>query len=120
MASTQMNVRIDEDVKSLGDAAFAKVGLTPSRVVQTVWRLAAIDDALPRVLAGKASLSHLATGEKHEVQAPSEEALEGPRIVESFYKQMGIPLPSEKEKLDYEAMREDARLERFAEKGVAL
>ena len=37
MAATQMNTRIDEDLKRRGDEVIAKHGLTPSQVVRAVW-----------------------------------------------------------------------------------
>ena len=41
MGMTQMNVRIDEDLKAAGDAAFRAAGVTPSEVVRSVWEYAA-------------------------------------------------------------------------------
>lgn len=55
MASTQMNVRIDADIKRSGDAAFARAGHTPTDVVRKVWEFAARNehdvDAIREALA---------------------------------------------------------------------
>lgn len=41
MAGTQMNLRIDAQVKDRGDAALAQAGYTPSRAVRAIWTFAA-------------------------------------------------------------------------------
>lgn len=41
MASVQMNLRIDEQVKQLGDAALMEAGYSPTQAVRTVWSFAA-------------------------------------------------------------------------------
>lgn len=41
MSMTQMNVRIDADLKKAGDEALASIGLTPSETVRMVWQVAA-------------------------------------------------------------------------------
>ena len=56
MPLAQMNVRIDEELKREGDAAFAKLGLTPSQAARSVWRLAASYADAPEKLAELISL----------------------------------------------------------------
>ena len=41
MAKTQMNVRVDENDKRLGDEAFDNAGYNPTQVVGAVWGFAA-------------------------------------------------------------------------------
>ncbi len=41
MASVQMNLRIDEQVKQLGDAALMEAGYSPTQAVRAVWSFAA-------------------------------------------------------------------------------
>ena len=40
MAPVQMNVRIEQDLKNAGDAAFEDIGYTPTEVVREVWGFA--------------------------------------------------------------------------------
>ena len=40
-ASSQLNVRIDSDLKRAGDAVFTSIGLSPSQAVRALWELAA-------------------------------------------------------------------------------
>ena len=117
MPTTQMNTRIDDDVKAQGDAAFAAAGYTPSQVVQTVWRLAAADATFPQTLFAMAGAVNQ-TAEQTLKDALSEEALRGANIVNGFYRKFGIPLPTEKEDLDYKSMRDEARAERWKERGL--
>lgn len=41
MSTTQMNLRIDAQVKERGDAALAQAGYSPSRAVRAIWEFAA-------------------------------------------------------------------------------
>lgn len=41
MASMQMNLRIDEQVKQLGDAVLLEAGYSPTQAVRAVWSFAA-------------------------------------------------------------------------------
>ena len=47
---TQMNVRIDEELKRSGDAVFMEAGLTPSEVVRSVWEYAAQHGEAPAIV----------------------------------------------------------------------
>lgn len=49
-ASTQLNTRIDSDLKREGDAVFRRAGLTPSEVVRGVWSYAAEHQEVPDFL----------------------------------------------------------------------
>ena len=42
MALTQMNVRIEQSEKALGDRVFCDLGYSSSQVVRAVWRFAAV------------------------------------------------------------------------------
>lgn len=40
-ASAQINVRLDANLKRIGDAALSSAGMTPSQAVRALWQLAA-------------------------------------------------------------------------------
>ena len=50
MATTQMNVRLEDDLKRRGDAAFAAAGYTPTQVVRRIWERAAETGGDPEAL----------------------------------------------------------------------
>ena len=109
MAMTQMNVRLDAEEKAAGDAAWASIGYTPSRLVQEMWRFAT------RNRNNKRALREVAL--KLEEPAPElspeqEERLKWhamvPGIYESMLAEMGIegipePLDITDDELLYEA-----------------
>lgn len=117
MAMTQMNVRIDEQLRIEGNAALESVGISPAQMVRAVWSYAARNKNNPLKL--KHDLKFL-----EEDKAPSEEVqrrldliAEGQKIVEDFYREMGIT-PSGTDDTPYEVLKEQAYLEHWREKGL--
>ena len=41
MATTQLNIRLDSQIKDEGTAAFAELGYTPTQIITSVWEYAA-------------------------------------------------------------------------------
>lgn len=116
MGKTQMNTRIDENVKQAGDAAFAAIGWTTSQVVQTVWEIAAIDHTFPALLKELAEKPKKSAALLHK-EAMQAEIVRGANLVAEARKALGLPTPK-KEKLDYRKMREEMFYERMAERGL--
>ena len=48
---TQLNTRLNTDLKRGGDTVFARFGLTPSEVVRKVWQYAVDNQAIPEFMA---------------------------------------------------------------------
>ena len=110
--NTQMNVRIDEQVKLLGDEVFAGLGFTPSQVVRRVWEFAAAHREAPDIVL--AALGGTCAGSDMR-----EELLHASSACERFREQFGLPAPDRLEEIDYRALREEAYYERMAERGIA-
>lgn len=120
MPTVQMNTRINEKLKSAGDAAFESVGFTPTRAVRTLWEFAArnkhdreaIEDLLHQLEGESAS-------EEEERKRKVRLAESGPGTFERFLEEMGVsemPTFSEPD-LSPSEIRERAALERAAQKG---
>lgn len=117
MAATQMNVRIDENVKQQGDSVFAELGYTPSQVVRTVWSFAAQHAALPdRVTAVLAMMAGDDEALARETRA--ETARQGPGIVDSFRKRFGLPEPPVDD-IDIDGLRLAAYQDKLQARGLA-
>ena len=56
-ASSQLNVRIDSDLKRAGDAVFTSIGLSPSQAVRALWELAANHKDEPERLRAASGLN---------------------------------------------------------------
>ncbi|RNL48979.1 translation repressor RelB [Paraeggerthella hongkongensis] len=52
MAGTQMNLRIEAQIKERGDAALAEAGYTPSQAVRVIWAFAAEHANDPHAIKG--------------------------------------------------------------------
>ena len=48
---TQLNTRLNADLKRGGDTVFARFGLTPSEVVRKVWQYAVDNQTVPEFMA---------------------------------------------------------------------
>lgn len=101
MSTTQMNIRIERDVKAAGDKALAEVGLTPTEVVREVWSFAARnghDRQKVRDMMGYLKEEAADTREERDRQrlAAFEEWLErGPQHVRESCASLGVDLASE-------------------------
>lgn len=116
MAITQMNVRIDADLKAAGDAVLARAGLTPTQFVRRAWEFAARNAANPEVVAkgfaGDDDPQELA--ERARKLALAEE---GRRKVQRELLALGIKLDGSTSELSYKELRElyyEERLEGLA------
>lgn len=115
--NTQMNVRIDGDLKAQGDAVFAKTGLTPSDVVRAVWTYAVEHQEAPAIV--KQALDSPQQSELSLKSAYAQKMLdEASTIVERFCLEQGIELLPETDEFDYKAMRETMYEEMLEEQGI--
>ena len=111
MATTQMNVRIDCDVKPAGDAALASIGFTPSSVIQAVWRFAERNKRNRKeLLRLKAVLESAEQSASDEEDAKSW-VVAGPAIYADMLAEMGIegdpqPLEESTEDLLFQAYQD--------------
>lgn len=121
MATTQMNIRIDEQSKRQGDAVFASIGYTPTRVVRVLWEYAAC-------MRGKPEEVEKLLREAEQAADPAAEeerrrrlqlADEGLSIFPDFLDKMGIreAAPFAEDELSPAERREQAAWERALEKG---
>ena len=117
---TQMNVRIEADLKEQGDRAFERIGSSPSEMVRALWRYASRHAADPETL--RRLLGEL-KGEDTAENGVPEPPPQGWEIMEEAYRALGItptPLPEdEDERMAYYAkLKEEAYLERQKERGL--
>jgi len=110
--NTQMNVRIDDQIKRMGDEVFANLGLTPSQVVRRVWEFAAAHGEAPDIVLA-------ALGNVHDVNGKREELLQASTACARFRERFGLPAPDRLEEIDYRALREEALYDRMSERGLA-
>ena len=101
MTLTQMNIRIESEMKSAGDAAFAEIGYSPTEAVRELWGFAqrnrndkqAIGDMM-RSLCDPRSVEAEETSSAHR-DAEFEEWLErGANLLSAFCVQAGIEPPA--------------------------
>lgn len=86
---TQMNIRIDDGVKSRGDEVFARYGFTPSQAVRALWEHASKEGDVPRFMRSSVDESAVAEAERQRKLAL---ANEGSRIWEHFFVGQGHPV----------------------------
>ena len=121
MATAQINARIDSNVKSEGDRAFAAIGCTPTRAVRALWTFASVNGhdskkvrTMVEQLEGRQPEKHAKT----EAEQRMERAKEGPLIVERALEEMGIE-NAEPSGLSLDELREQAYLEKWAARGLS-
>lgn len=117
MALTQMNTRIDDELKKSGDAVFASLGMTPSDVVRAVWEYASRNGDAPAIVAEamRAPSSAARTLENSHRARLAQAAC---NFVAEYRESRDAQPPDKLEVIDYEAMRADAWAERLGERGL--
>lgn len=116
MAMTQMNVRIDEQLRIEGNAALESIGISPAQMVRAVWSYAARNKNNPLKLEHDLKFLEDKTPSE-EVQRKLDLLAEGQKIVADFYKEMGIT-PGEIGPLPYDELKELAYRERWESRGL--
>ena len=120
MATSQMNVRIDEAVKAMGDSVFESIGYTPTRVIRALWNYAAhcagqTDELEELLRIAEECGNNLEETRMHKVRL----AERGPDTFDSFLRDMGIstPFAFAESTLTPAELREQAAIERATQKG---
>lgn len=116
--NTQMNIRIDSQIKQGGDEVFSLVGLTPTQVVRSMWEFAAAHRSDPEVVR-ELFATHFGQIKDTEKQLAIQELDEAASLCTCLRERFGISAPDHLEELDYEALREQAAYDRLAERGLA-
>ena len=118
-AIAQVNVRIDANLKTAGDAALAKAGLTPTKAIRALWqRFAELADRPEKVRELVESRDVFAPAERAEQGRKLSLAREGSMIVSRSLAERGVVVPEGFEELSYEELREQVLLERLRERGL--
>ena len=118
MAMTQMNTRIDEDVKRRGDAVFASMGLTPSDVVRAVWEFASERGDVPAIVAEALRVPCVEELElNRSFKLAIAESSSG--LVGRYRQECGAPPLDKLDVIDYDSMRSEAWNEKLTERGIA-
>lgn len=115
--NTQMNVRLDSQLKRSGDEAFANAGLTPSQVVRTVWEFGSRHRDEPQVIR-QAFASRLEQLDRIEVETEIAQIEHATSICARLREEFGLTPPDQLEDINYRALREEAALERMSERGL--
>jgi RHH-type rel operon transcriptional repressor/antitoxin RelB len=119
MPPVQMNVRIDEQQKTAGDAVFALVGYTPTEVVRAVWGFAARNAGEPSAVKDLLHSMRAPVGDEQLEEQRRRRLLldEGANIYQRFLDEVGIDQLPPADEPDLRAMRRQAYGERAAGKG---
>ena len=118
-AIAQVNARIDASLKTAGDAALAKAGLTPTKAIRAMWqRFAELADRPEKIRELVESRDVLASAERSKQERKLSLAQEGSAIVLRSLAERGVVVPEGFEALSYEELREQVLLERLRERGL--
>ena len=118
-AIAQVNARIDASLKTAGDAALAKAGLTPTKAIRGLWqRFAELADRPEKIRELVESRDVLASAERSKQERKLSLAQEGSTIVLRSLAERGVVVPEGFEELSYEELREQVLLERLRERGL--
>ena len=118
-AIAQVNARIDANLKTAGDAALAKAGLTPTKAIRALWqRFAELTDRPEKIRELVESSDALAPAGRAEQERKLNLAQEGSMIVSRSLAERGVVVPEGFEELSYEELREQVLLERLRERGL--
>ena len=110
MTATQMNIRMDTALKSTGDLAIREGGSSPSEIVREVWGYATRNRHKPQAIRqlldflGSADSARDSAGQGNPIDEIEEQVLRGPRLIEEYYRQMGIS-PSVLKPTSYEDLK---------------
>ncbi len=109
---TQLNTRIDAEVKRRGDAVFARAGLTSSQVIRGVWQSAADTQQVPACI-----LPHEDAARQQKLEAIAG----GAGIATKMMVEMGFTPDDEPKPFDYKSYRDqmyDEMIEEMEERRV--
>lgn len=114
--NSQVNARIDADLKREGDAGLAAAGLTPTQAVRAIWELAARNKDHPdKILAALYPNRKEADEKARQAEYERKKKLinDAPKIARRYYDKAGLPWPPPSASLSYEELKEQAYREQF-------
>lgn len=117
-ALAQVNARISPQLKSLGDAALAAAGLTPTQAVRAVWELAEKHADDPQGLRDLLLPDEKAARETAQAQERARKkalAKKGAHLKEEFYAKMDLFDLHATDKLSFEELKAMAYAEQYGE-----
>lgn len=117
MALSQMNVRIDEEVRIQGNRALKSAGLTPARTVRDVWGFAARNRNNPARLKRVFRFLEEAEGDAAASQSRLQAVKSGWRMADEGLASLGIST-ADVEPLPLDELKEQAYRERWEAKGL--
>lgn len=109
--STQMNVRLDSQLKEAGDAVLASLGMTPSQAVRELWQYLTENGHMP--IAKRNNDEVLPDDMRSKASSPH--ASEGAALISNYYERFSIPRPSPDEVFDYDELYDQMMSERFSD-----
>lgn len=116
--NSQVNARIDADLKREGDEGLAAAGLTPTQAVRAVWELAARHKDQPEKIIAALFPDRAEADEKArqaEYERKKKLIDDAPKIAERYYEKAGLPWPPPSAGLSYEELKELAYKEKYAD-----
>jgi len=123
--TTQMNFRIDSELKKAGDLVLGQSGVTPSNLVRTTWeylqRNMHVPDAVSQLVSFLENDATYPAGPAAEVseQLEAEQiVMAGPNLIRDFYERVGVN-PSAIEPRSFDDMKLDAYSQKYPELGEA-
>ena len=109
--STQMNVRIDRQLKEAGDAVLAHLGMTPSQAVRELWQYLTENGHMP---VTKKDNGEVLSDDIRSKASPSHVS-EGAALISNFYERFSIQRPGSDEAFDYDELYDQMMSERFSD-----
>lgn len=115
--SSQLNVRIDANLKERGSRGLTRAGYTPARAIRRLWTIAAENENEPEVIERLLSGTNAtASSAENSNRSKRIEALhQGWKIIRDGADGAGLHAPTAKSALPYAELRESAAAERLAE-----
>lgn len=117
-ATTQLNARLDRDLKSSGDAALLLIGLSPTQAVRALWEKAAKRGKDLEQIAALLSPESCQT-EQLEQEEATDIVRTGWAYMDDAYESLGIDLSTKHNFPSDDEMLEDALYEKLVERGLA-
>lgn len=117
---SQINARIDAQLKTTGDAGLAAAGYTPTQAVRALWALATRFKNEPaKIRVALDPDGDVTSDDLAERKRRLEAAQRGAGLVDSLCKQYGLPgSSSDLASLSYRELRDVLMEGHFAEKGL--
>lgn len=117
MTTGQMNVRINEQLRIDGTAAFESIGFSPSRIIRALWSFAAKNKDNPVKLERSLAFLDEGVSPDDELQRKLRLVEEGSDILGKGASRLGLSTASTKD-LSFKELRELSSQKYWKEKGL--